>query len=110
MGCQERFQRSVVCEPQGDIKGREGVHGLGIIQTLGAEIAIVRAVTRLGGRWQVWMEREGQGQMGTEMGQGKGQECLFAVGSFLDGGGWVLAHLYLLCARRRAALRARAWR
>jgi len=73
VGCQERLQRSVVYQPQGDIKDREGVQGLGIIQALGTEIAIVGSVARLGGGWYLWMEREGQGQMGTEIGQSKGQ-------------------------------------
>ena len=61
VGGQGAFQVRVVYEAQGEVEGREGVQSLRVIEALRSQIAIVGAVAGFGRRWQVRIEKEGQG-------------------------------------------------
>jgi hypothetical protein len=61
VGGQESFQVGIIYEAQGDVEGGERIEGLGVIQVLGTQVAILGTVTGFGGRRQVRIEGETQG-------------------------------------------------
>jgi hypothetical protein len=106
---QEWFQVGIVDQAQGGLEVRERVH---VVQPLGIEVLVVRAVAMLGRGRQGRVQGEAQRQVRPQIGERERSERLWVLSTFLDGSLCSsCTHLDLLRRdRHSAALRASACR